>query len=161
MKKARRRMVLRGKSRVLETMNLSVSADISTGKKEIPKKVMCKAMDIRRLVFLKLLPQNVAVISNQYVDVISDKYLAGISTKYVANISNKYVAVISDKYVAVISNKYVVIISNVRRQKNHIFWAQEFFTISEPKLQILRPLTFHHFSIRVFFVNNLCHFGPF
>ena len=60
-------------------------------------------MDIRRPVFLKLRPQNVAVIS--------DKYVAVISYKYIRIPYNTCVAVLSDKYVGVISYKYVAVIS--------------------------------------------------
>ena len=57
---------------------------------------MCQVMDVRRLVFQKLLPRNVALISGKYGAVISDQYVAVISNKYVAVISNKYVLIISD-----------------------------------------------------------------
>ena len=76
-------------------------------------------MDIRRPVFLKRWPQNVAIISNKYVAVISDKY--------VAVISDKYVTVISDKYVAVISDKYEAIISDERRHKNPFFLCHNYW----------------------------------
>ena len=73
-------------------------------------------MDIRRPVFLKLRPQNVAVISDKYVAVISYKYM-GIPY-------NTCVAVLSDKYVGVISYKYVAVISNGRRHTNSTDFQQ-------------------------------------
>ena len=60
-----------------------------------------------------------------------------------AVISEKYVAIIHNKYVAVISDKYVAVISDGRRPKNLFFSAQRFLTISETKLQFLRPMFFH------------------
>ena len=78
---------------------------------------------------------------------ISVKYVAVISDKYVAVISDKYVAVISDKCEAAIFDKYVAVISNGRRLTNYLF------TYSGHKLLILRPMSFHYFSLR-----NLCVF---
>ena len=103
-------------------------------------------MDIRRPVFLKRWPQNVAIISNKYVAVISDKY--------VAVISDKYVTVILDKYVAVISDKYEAIISDEQRHKNLFFFVPQLLTISEQKLSILRQISLHYCSLRNLYVIN-------
>ena len=81
---------VRGKKkyRTRETLNLVACVDNSTNAKINPQKVMCLVMDIWRPVFLKLWPQNVTVISDNYVAIISYKYVAAISDKYVAVISN-------------------------------------------------------------------------
>ena len=121
-----------------ETLKIPECADNSTDTKRNLQKVKFQVRDMRHTVFFKIGPLNVAVLSDQYVAVISNKY--------VVVISNMFVAVISNKYVVVISDKYVVVITNRRRPKDIIFSARQFLTISEPKYQILRPMSFQYFS---------------
>ena len=54
-------------------------------------------------------------------------------------------AVISDKCLVVISDNYVAIISEGRRPN---FVLLKLLTISEPKLLLLRPMSFHNFPQR-------------
>ena len=66
---------------------------------------MCQVMDIWYPVFLRLLSQNLEVISNKYVVVISDKYVAVISDIYVPIISDKYVTLCGKVFLLLFSKE--------------------------------------------------------